>query len=336
MKNTIIAITATIALLASCSKQECKAPVQGQISTLNVSVCGSTPLRSAVIDEAKINSLQVFVFNGNQLDVYGSAAGSSLTLKATTGVREVWALVNAPDLSSIVSKDELKQTVSTLADNGLDKFVMAGSRPDTLTQSSDVTVQVNRLAARINIQKITRKFSSAGLASLPADKFELRRIYAADVVTNNNYALTLNSGFVWKNSTLSGGSIDSSDQLLLRTPSAPVQIAQGASHEEDLSVYVYPNPTATQSGDALFTRLVAEFRIDENIYTYPIEIENVERNRSYEIKELVITRLGNPSDGDNMIDQGENEKIESFDLPFGIEVKPWLLVLLGDEGTVTI
>ena len=52
--------------------------------------------------------------------------------------------------------------------------------------------------------------------------------------------------------------------------------------------------------------------------------------------ELVITRLGNPSNGDDVIDPGEDDPIVSEEIPFTVVVNDWEQVLLGTDGTVTI
>lgn len=339
MKKFLFVLTAGLAVMASCSKQE-NAPQpmeKGEKAVLNVSISGGPQSKGASFDENKVNSLQVFVFSGNELDAYGSAAATSLTLNATTGLRTVYALVNAPDLSGIVKKDALLAGISNLSDNAPDSFVMIGSDDFTLSSSSDITIEVNRLAARLMLHKLTRKMSSDGLASIEAGQFELVRIYAADVVCNTNYAKTFDGPFVWKNSTLADSSIDASDEFLQRTPSSSATLAQYASYEEDMCVYVYPNPTMEDSGSAHCTRLVVECKIGGQYYTYPVLIPKVESNKSYEINNLILTRLGNQSDGDNTIEDGETDKIESFEIPFGITVKGWETVLLGNaEGVVTI
>ena len=338
MKKLFFAFAAGLAVMASCNRQELlpQSVEKGTKAVLNVSISGASASKAASFDEDKVNSLQVFVFNGNQLDVYGNSTSSSLTLNATTGPRTVYALVNAPDLSAIYRMDELKSSISRLSDNAPDKFVMVGSLDTVLAESSSISVDVNRLAARIRLRKLTRNMSSEGLAALDASSFELVRIYAAEVITANSYDLMLPSSSSWKNSIFAGSSIDATDELLVRLPSAPAGIAQGSSYTEDLCVYVYPNPTAADGASVMCTRLVVECKIDGLFYTYPVLIPNVLPNRSYEIKELVLTRLGNQSDGDNDIDSGEHDKIESFSIPFGITIQDWTPVLLGNEGTVTI
>ncbi|MGM9790846.1 MAG: hypothetical protein ACI3Y4_00410 [Candidatus Cryptobacteroides sp.] len=339
MNKFLFALTAGLVVMASCNKQE-NAPqqiVKGEKAVLNVTISGGPQAKAASFDENKVDSLQVFVFSGNELDAYGSAKAMTLTLNATTGQRTVYALVNAPDLSGIVKKDELLAGISTLSDNAPGSFVMIGSDDCTLSSSSNITIEVSRLAARLMLHKITRNLSSDGLAALGAEKFELVRIYAADVVCNTNYAGNMAAPYIWKNSTLADSSIDTSDEFLLRTLSPSAAIAQGASYEEDMCVYVYPNPTLEDSGSAHCTRLVVECKIDGQFYTYPVVIPKVESNKSYEINNLILTRLGNQSDGDNNIDEGETDRIESFEIPFGITVKGWDTVLLGNaEGVVTI
>ena len=339
MKKMIPASIVCLTLLASCNKQESvPQPLErGEKAVLNVSISGGAQSKAIVFDENKVNSLQVFVFNGNMLDVYGSVnSAMNLTLNATVGDRTVYALVNAPDLSSISELDGLKAAISQLSDNAPNSFVMVGSDTPTLAQNSNITIVVNRLAARIRVQKVTRNLSSPGLASLDASSFKLVRIYAADAVVKNNYSLTLAPPYSWKNSTLGGSTIDASDELLLRKPSSLATIAQNASYTEDLCVYVYPNLTEEDSDSAHCTRLVVECLIDRKFYTYPVSIPKIQANRSYDIKELVLTRLGNQSNGDDTIDSGETEVIESFEIPFGIGIQDWTTVLLGDEGTVTI
>ena len=338
MKKFFFTLAACLAVISSCKKQENITPTvdKGEKAVLNVSISGGPQAKAASFDENRVNSLQVFVFNGNELDAYGSAAAMTLTLNATTGQRTVYALVNAPDLSGIVKLDALKASVSNLSDNAPDSFVMVGSTTQSLGQESNIVVEVNRLAARIKLKKLTRNFRSDGLAALDAASFELVRIYATDVVTANNYALNAVAPYVWKNSTLSDSSIDTSDEFLLRTLSSPATLAQGASYSEEMCLFVYPNPCTEDSGTAHCTRLVVECRIDGKYYTYPILVPNVEFNKSYEINELILTRLGNQSDGDDSIDTPENDRIESFDIPFGITVSNWDTVLLGNEGIVTI
>lgn len=340
----IIYIAAALLGAVACNKNEAPqvvSPVEPAArAILNVSVKGSgTKADAQTADEAKVNSLQVFVFNNDEVDVYGSDAtgAKSITLNATTGARTVYAVVNAPSLASVKTMTGLKASLSNFTDNTGTSFVMVGSKAVTLAADSEVSIDVNRIAARLVINKVTRKFNAPGLAALDASKFEVVRAYVCDVVADQKYDLSKTSYDKWLSSTLKDGKIASDNALLCKSASAPATVAQDASLSFDASLYAYPNATAAESATAKFTRIILECKIDGAFYTYPILLKDgVANNKSYEIRELVLTRLGNPSNGDDVIDDGENDEIQAYDIPFGIEVKDWTVVLLGTEGTVTI
>ncbi len=348
MKKKLLFITAAAGLLAlaACTREELRTsfwyeePSPEKVS-LTVRIEGGPSHTKAEIqsaEEAKVNTLQVFVFNGDNIDVYGKASDAlSLTLDATVGERTVWALANAPDLGSVTSLAALKAEVSAFSDNAAGAFVMSGGEVVTLTASSSVTVPVSRIAARVVIRKITRKLSAAGLAALPEGDFSLVRAYLLDVPAEQRYDRTLTSFSAWASSSLGDGRIVTSNVLLCQAPTGTATIAQGGSYEWGTALYCYPNPTTEDGSAAKVTRLVLECSIDGSLYTYPVLLDGgVVSNRSYEIKELVITRLGNPSDGDDDIDPGEDQPVTSVDIPFGVSVSDWEVVLLGEGGTVSI
>lgn len=345
MKKFISFAAAAIALVA-CNKQAdvtivpAENPEYGQTAVLNVSIFGkgATKAEAQTEAEAKVNSLQVFVFNEDQIDVYGSIANAkSITLNATTGDRTVWAVVNAPDLSAVKTMSELKASISQFTQNSSDNFVMVGHKAETLSAQSNVSINVDRIAARVVIKKITRKFNAAGLAALPAEKFEFIRAYMCDVVADQKYDLSKTAYDKWMSSSLADGKIATANNLLYDKLASAKTLAQDASYDYNKSLYAYPNGTTEDAAAARITRLILECRINDAFYTFPILLDmGVQNNKSYEIKELVLTRLGNPSNGDDNIDDGENDPIVSVSIPFGIEVNDWDVVLVGDEGIVTI
>lgn len=342
-----LSFAAALLTLAACNKAQAdiNAPAvpaedRAQAARLCVNIAGTPGTKADIqtADEAKVNSLQVFVFNEDQIDVYGSVANAkSITLDATTGDRTVWAVVNAPDLSAVKTMSELKASVSQFTRNTSSNFVMVGSTAATLTAQSDISIAVDRIAARVVLGKVTRAFNAAGLAALPADKFEIVRVYMCDVVADQKYDLTKTAYDAWLSSSLKDGAIATANNLLYNKPAQAPTLAQSASHEYNQSLYVYPNGTVEDTQNARITRLVLECKINGAFYTYPVLLGmGIQNNKSYEIRELVLTRLGNPSNGDDKIDAGENDPIESVNIPFGIEVNDWDVVLVGDEGTITI
>lgn len=343
MRRHFILAAAACVALAACNKEATpQIQVKGEPCDLTISLSSRSVTKATVADtdsEAKVSNLQVFVFNGDVLDVYGSDAteATQITLKATTGARKVVALVNTPDFSATASYASLMEKVSLLSANAADKFEMVGEKDVTLTASSSVTVNVDRLAARLRLLKVTRNFSSPALAALTADQCKVVRVYATNAVGNILYSKAAASPVVWHSSALNAGAaIETSFPLIYSKLTTAYGLAEDASYESNISLYVYPNATTADSESAKITHVVLEMLIDGEYYTYPVPVAGIQSNRSMDVTELVITRLGNPSNGDDVIDPGEDDPIVSNDIPFGIVVNDWEQVLLGTNGTVTI
>lgn len=345
MKKTTFFLVAFAALaLVSCNKEAdgslpCNAGAEAQLC---VNLLSTKATVADTENEAKIKTLQVFVFNGDNIDVYGSSTGSSVTVSATQGDRDIYALVNAPaSLSSITTKSALLAAESTLSqDNAADGFVMVGSKSVTLAASNTVEINVDRIAARIKIDKVTRAFTADGLKALEASDVKIIRFYLTDVADNQNYAKSA-SVTSWLSSSLNDpASILTSSSLVYDKLSSAAAIAQDASYSTPHSLYAYPNPTSVDGSSAKITRLVVELQINGSFYTYPILIAGIQSNRSYEIKELRITRPGNPSDGDDLIEEGEDDPIAGSSATFNIVVNDWEQVFItssgAEEGTVVI
>lgn len=340
---------AALAALASCNKQ----PVEkaaAESTTLDVCITSGTSTKSTTVsegDEAAVARIEVLVFNeSGGLDAYQLYDGSNHKVSgitSTTGAKTVVAVVNAPNGSGVGSVTDLASlralTSHFKADNAPDHFVMYGETAAILTASgtNQVTVEVARLAARIRIDKITRSLGNGGLAALSADDFEIVRFYLINVADDVNYGAGIsaaaNSNWLTDDSA-KPANIDN-DALVYSAAVATGnanKLAQGSSYENVHRLYAYPNASATQK-----TKLVVEIKIDGEYYTFPIAIDTVESNNSYEIRNLTITRLGNWSDGDDVIDTNEStEPIVTTQFDCEIEILPWNLVLLGDDGNITI
>lgn len=339
-KNLILAAAACVALVA-CNKEVSAPTIKSEPCEVTISLA-SRATKATVADtdnEAKVSDIQVFVFNGDVLDVYGSdnTGATEITLKATTGSRKVVAVVNAPDFSSVATYSALMAQVSLLSNNSSDKFEMIGETDVTLAASSAVTVNVDRLAARLRLMKITRNFSAPALAALSADKCQVVRVYATNAVGNILYSKAVAEPVKWHSSDLNPEAlIETSFGLIYNKLQTAYNLAEDASYESNISLYTYPNATAEDGDAAKITRIVLEMLIDGAYYTYPIPVQNILSNKSYDAMELVITRLGNPSNGDDVIDPGEDDPIVSEEIPFTVVVNDWEQVLLGTDGTVTI
>ena len=281
---------------------------------LTVGICGAMTKATGVTtdNEAKVNKLQIFVFRGDDLDAYASVENAKeLSLSCTAGEREVYALVNAPDYSSVPGKAALLAKVSELSANTLTNFEMVGSKSVTLPQTGTVSIDVNRIASRVVLKKITRNFTSAALQALD---FTVDAIYLVNVAGNTSYDLTA-APSTWYNIAENKGELAS---LLADTPTAP--IAQGQAYDTDHTFYAYPNDLAVNT-----TRIVIETTLGTSKYYYPINLPEMAANKSYEIEEVVLTRPGS----DN-----PDEPVSFADATFSINVIDWTVVPVTEGTTI--
>ena len=319
MKKSIFAFAAALAALVACNKNDV-APMQPQNQEslvpceLTVGICGSMTRATAVTkdNEAKVNNLQVFVFRGDDLDAYASVDNAQeLTLSCTAGDRVVYALVNAPDYSAVPGKAALLAKVSELSANSLTNFEMVGSKSVTLPQSEKVSIDVNRIASRVVLKKITRSFTSEALQAL---NFKVDAIYLINVAGNTSYDLSA-APAKWYNVAENKNELAS---LLYDAPAS--LITNGQSYSTAHTFYAYPNDLATNT-----TRLVIETTLGETKYYYPINLPEMAANKSYEIEEVKITRPGS----DN-----PDEPVSFADATFSINVIDWTVVPVTEGTTI--
>ena len=319
MKKSIFAFAAALAALVACNKNDV-APMQPQNQEslvpceLTVGICGAMTKATAVSadNEAKVNNLQVFVFRGDDLDAYASVDNAQeLTLSCTAGDRVVYALVNAPDYSAVPGKAALLAKVSELSANSLTNFEMVGSKSVTLPQSETVSIDVNRIASRVVLKKITRSFTSEALQAL---NFKVDAIYLINVAGNTSYDLSA-APAKWYNVAENKNELAS---LLYDAPAS--LITNGQSYSTAHTFYAYPNYLATNT-----TRLVIETTLGETKYYYPINLPEMAANKSYEIEEVKITRPGS----DN-----PDEPVSFADATFSINVIDWTVVPVTEGTTI--
>jgi len=297
-------------------------------------------------DENKVNSLQVFIYkkSGSEFvfEASANAASGEATVSVTGGEKRIVAVVNeAGALPCQDGADAVMNAVNALKENAPDSFLMAGVSNFTVKPTSrSVSVPVDRVSARIRLVKITNSLTNG----LEGKSMSLRRVFLTRVASGSDFSGTpSSSGFYSLTGTgtlldLNGTQVSSSEEktavgkLLLKSVSSE-SISNGGSLELDLPLYAYPNDGSVQK-----TRFVAELQIDGKFYTYPIEFETIQGNCTYEIDELRIRSIGNPSNGDDTIDEGEDVPVDVETATFGIEVRPWEIkkVSNGDDGKYTI
>lgn len=329
MKHKIFFAASFIAAACtvSCSKEQTEPAdnVSGNINDrteLTVGISSSFTKSSTITDgdEVKVNTLQVFVFRGDALDAYASAENvSELTLSCTNGERTVYALANAPDMSTISSKSALLASRSNLNNYPGYGFEMIGSKDITLPQTSSVTIDVSRIVSRIVLKQVTRNFTSPALADL---EFKIDEVYILNVAGDINYGLD-GEPESWHNAGRYDGTLPD-----ITYDDADAGIVNGDYWSLNYRYYAYPNDSDDSTEEDWCprrTRLVLKTTLGDQIYYYPITLPELEPNKSYEIENLTITRPGS----DN-----PDTPVTFQDATFEINVLPWSVVPVTDGVTI--
>lgn len=328
MKNFYLCALAAGALLlaASCSQYELAptAPVPQETEKCTVTFQAEDVATKATTgtNDAKINNLQVFVFLGDNLDVYGTADDSSVSLSCTPGSRNIVVVANGPDLSSITTRTALLATTSLMANSSITSMEMIGSQTETLSASNkNITVPVTRLGCRVVVSSIKKAFNSA---ALQAQTFTVKKIYLVNVAGDCLYGTAAHTPTVWFNKLTHGAE---QSAMTLDAPNAT--IASGTPYSTAHTFYAWPNPTVTDveggSWSARHTRLVLETTLGSDTFYYPITLPVMEKNKSYNIAEIKITRPGSSS---------PDVPVSALDCSFTVTVNNWTEVALTDGTTI--
>ena len=334
MKKTLFVLSALAMLVCSCNKEEqVGKEVNGKPVEVTVQINGTAMTKSTgntYAIESKVNNLQILVFNGTgELEGYESVnEAMSVTLMASAGEKTVWAVVNAPSLKDVKTLNELNGTVSSLSDNDLDSFVMTGSLTTELTDGAVVAITVKRIVARVSVAKITAAFPDT--PAYAGKTFKVKGIYMLNVADSLNLSLS-GEPSTWFNK-LSHVDTDADKYLY---DALDETIANNSSYEAEHAFYPYPNNVDKSVKDIAEAErgtwsprrsiLCIEAEFDGTLGYYPIELPVIERNKTYIIEEVKITR----SPGDKPYDP-----IETGEATVSITVADWELGL--NLGTITI
>ena len=327
-KATILLAAAAATALLSCNKEPgANDHEAGRPVDFNVSIQGAPSTRATgttYADESKVGDLQVFVFDedGALQDYKAAGAAMTATLSATSGTRTVWALVNAPAMGDVTTASQLEERASLLSDNARDAFVMTGSATQEIVDGGTVAITVRRIVSRVSVAKISTDFKYA----LADKSVSIDRIYLINVAADNNYAVSAQAPVNWVNKL---GHEDATHDALLFDALEGVTVSNGNPYAVEHAFYPYPNPVVEETYEDAWsprhTMLVVEVTLDGTKGYYPIELPVLERNKTYSIEEIVITRR--PGDV-------PYKPIETGEATAQITVSEWELGL--NLGTITI
>lgn len=333
MKKTFSIFALAAAVLCSCNKEDDRViPQIGQIeeasAVLNVSLGFEDDHRTkaeAYVEaqdyEVAVNKVQIFVFDADgQINMYKNAGTSTsdISINTTTGQKNVWAVVNGPDLQEILTEDELKAVAVDLGANSVDKatgFVMAGYKAcDVTVAGATAEITVSRLVARVALDKVTNSLPE-GYGAIVIDNVTL-----INVVGNQNIAGTADAQ-TWYNKMgrkdggaegdIIDGSANKASCEALTFKASGESVANGAKLDPAVPYLFYSFPNSSTSGatgwvnpfTARESRLIIAATIKGQKYYYPVTLkQQLERNKAYTV-DLTITGLGS-SDPDMPVEKG--------------------------------
>ena len=262
-------------------------------------------------DMVKTAAVLVFDKTTQKLNAYKTveSVDDECVFSVTTGEKIVYAVINAPDLSSVTTIGQLKQIVDNLSDTDIkeDGLVMVGNT-DCVVSSGEIvepTLVVKRLVARVVLQRITN------MVAPQYGKIEVNCVYlgnantvqtldgsSTDMVNVDGYADSSKKLPIGKN-----GELGACPGYLYRAVGG--EIAQGDS---DIDKYhMYCQPASAEDETCMYVLAT----IGESQYYYRVPLTNgLQANKTYSV-EIEIVNLGAdlPPDGD--VQKGEIKAVVS-------------------------
>lgn len=300
------------AAVAAMALVSCKDPVgimpetSSGLVRLDLSLDSGETKSVGLDEENRIADVQVYVFNAEgvieayRLQEYKNEtllSTAKTSVECTPGTKTIVALVNTPKMPDVKSYDDLTSRTSNLADNSTVALQMTGKVSAEITSSSEISIPVSRIAAKVTIASITNKMALEYYQNM---SFSITNIYMLNVAGDTGY-MEDKDPVVWYNMSKrqdTGGL----RYMLQRNNSVPLVVKYpetvSLTPQQEHPYYVYPNGTESDNSDAewspRYTRMVLEARLGSETYYYPVSIPNVERNTAYEVH-LTVTRPGSAS-----------------------------------------
>ena len=296
-------------------------------------------------NEKMIRNVQVFVFrsgksaDAGKLEVAVSAGFDKelevssgrfdgLTVKCSTGDREVWAVVNdsrdrtaGPDAVSTL--EGLLQQTHLLSDSRKDKLLMAGSSGSrTLHEGKEeIGIEVHRLAASVVLESVKNDFLSP--AYQKSGVFRVEDCYLVNVPGSVSLGGAQDASALPPEAWLArqAGDKDACEAGLIYDRVEPKTVEFGASDTTPHSFYSYPNacPAAEDAAwNPRATLLVLEASLHDGRewtrYYYPIVLSGgLASNKQYRVQ-LTVHRPGSTD---------PNKPVRFDDLTSVIKVSDW-------------
>lgn len=286
----LFCIVSAICAVSCCRNDgELEYVISGDKVNLTVRVDGISSTKATGdydAGEKVIKNLQVFCFDvsaGGALEDYKYVTdGEYAVLSVKAGTKRIYALANAPSLAYITNEGDLLSSVTKFVDNSLNAFQMFSPVGDDaqfeVVGEKTIELSVKRIVAKILIDRLTARFSSPEL--VPLD-FIITGIYLQDVAADNTLKLDAQPSSFISGSDDYGKAVNS----MIAETGLRYNLKNNGTKLEMHGFYVYPNNSTTK------TKFVIEATMNSMPQKYVLELPELERNKVYEVSEIVFTRL---------------------------------------------
>lgn len=348
MKRIILFAATGLMCLAACTELNgLQALPEDGILIVAVQSGGGTATKADIApvgNDAAINDIQLFLFSQDgslyRREILSAQETTKSLDRVKAGSYDLVAVANAPELSAINRKSELEAAEINLGLNDPEKgFLMVGQTASSVTVTggaaspvrADITVR--RHVGRVRLTSVQNEIPQA-YGSLKVEYAFLENGFGSwnyggtgDPTVYVNYA----GRKAGRNTSADPAdfirSAADADYATLTFHALARTVARGASETFNVPFYSLPNKhtaatdhfTGATSDDAC-ARLVLKASYGEDdtqSWFYPVTIENLERNKTYDVSFLI--RGPGSSDPNHKVDNGNLEVV--------ITVEPW-----GDGG----
>ena len=304
MKRILLVTACLTALfgLSACEQEDIGAFAEGSVS---VSVRGSVPVGTKVSTaaetyEGQVNSLQLFVFDGNgDIVGYGRAGGPSATIeKVPVGIYTLAVVANnAADLSSTGSLEALRGTTMALGANSTTAsagFLMYGEKSGVAVKVSGTSesIVVTRFPARISLVSVTNGVTSGPKTLVVKAALLINGLGTWNYGAEGEAAGNVNpAGEKGERIMAAAADADEPDLTFSDLGNTPVTGTVSFNRR------FYSFPKAAVDTDVFGSNVGGNVRlsvlatVNGKDYWYPVTIAGIDRNKCYDVS-LTITGPG--------------------------------------------
>lgn len=285
-------------LFCSCERKDF---VTGEATTVSVNVVSIPSVTESkavgVADGAAlengVNNIQVLMFDkGGVVDGYAQKdSDGTVSVRTHIGWHEVWVVTNFPSsLEGVDTKAGFEAAVASLSDISLGNIVHVGTTSGEVIRGWEETVELEHFLTRVVLEKITNKMVPETLQN---EELRILDVYLTNVPGTINFART-QAPSVWYNKK--GLQNEVNAFLHDAVPEALQVVPLNGSYTVRHSFYMLPNiqgdDDRSDTWSPRHTRLVVKASVGGQVCYYPITLPTTASNESYNVKELVISRLG--------------------------------------------